>query len=124
MGTAPRFFFTGFLFILIMITGFVLSRTGRPYGTGIFTLHKLIGLAVFIFLMLSLYRWDVLTTPNGITFMVALITCLFFIGVIVTGGIISAAQSVSPLVTLLHKILPWLTVGMTAVTFYLVARQN
>jgi len=30
-------------FLIMFLSGFWLSRTGKPYGTFIFTIHKLIG---------------------------------------------------------------------------------
>ena len=48
MGPAAKFVTPGVLFILTLVFGFWLSRSGKPYHTLIFNVHKLIALAAVV----------------------------------------------------------------------------
>jgi len=48
MGPAAKFVTPGVLFILTLVFGFRLSRSGKPYHTQIFNIHKLIALAAVV----------------------------------------------------------------------------
>jgi len=43
----------GILALSLFLTGFWLNRTGKPYGTLIFTIHKAIGLRMGILLFIA-----------------------------------------------------------------------
>jgi NADH:ubiquinone oxidoreductase subunit K len=54
MGLA--FLIAGLSFIFIFISGTWLNRTGKPYSMLVITVHKLIGLAVGGYLVMTIYR--------------------------------------------------------------------
>jgi len=45
------------LFALVILSGFWLLKTGKPYRSGIFNIHKLIALASAVLIILALY-WN------------------------------------------------------------------
>jgi len=47
---------TGLFFVFVFLLGFWLSRSGKPYNSLIFNFHKLIGLAMGVFLIVTFYR--------------------------------------------------------------------
>jgi hypothetical protein len=91
----------GLSFVLIFLSGIWLSHLGKPYSTGVFTIHKLVGLA-------------------GLVEIAAIVvTVLFFIGTVVAGGLLSVDLEVPAFVQNLHQVIPVLTVLSTAGTLYL-----
>lgn len=110
----------GLSFVLIFLSGIWLSHLGKPYSTGVFTIHKLVGLAVGILLAVMVYQTHK-ATPLGLVEIAAIVvTVLFFIGAVAAGGLLSIDLELPAFVRKLHQVLPVLTVLSTAGTLYLV----
>ncbi len=109
----------GIFFVFVFLSGLVLNRKGAPYSTVILTIHKLIALAVLAFLVLSAYRRHQLLPLEGLELAVVLITVLLFVATIATGGALSMNKVMPAIVSQLHMITPFLTVGAAAVALYL-----
>jgi heme A synthase len=109
----------GLFFLLIFLSGFWLNRLGKPYPSIVLTIHKLIALAAVVFLVMTVYRMhkDAPLSPVEITAFV--VTLLFFVSNIATGGLLSIAKPIPAAVSTMHKLFPYLTVLSTAVTLYL-----
>ena len=106
-------------FLLIFASGFWLQHSGKPYGTVLFNLHKLIGLGVLIFLAVNIYRLNQRGPLSALELSLCVASGLLFLATIVSGGLVSVDQSWPAAVLLLHKILPYLTVLSTAGSLYL-----
>lgn len=119
MGT--RFFTAGVLFLIIFFFGFWLSRTGKPYNSLLLNVHKLIGLAAGILLVVTVYRVHQTDPISPVGLSAAVITVVFFLSLIVTGGLVSAGVQLPGLVSYVHKLFPYLTVLSSAVTIYLLS---
>jgi hypothetical protein len=120
MNATVRAIVAGLFFLFIFLSGIWLSRTGRPLNVGISTVHKLIGLAAGIFLLVAVtQRYRVV--PLGATEWIAIVvTGLCFLGVVVSGGLLSSEEPMPVAVLRVHQIVPVLTVLSTAATLYLV----
>jgi heme A synthase len=55
---------------------------------------------------------------------VCIVTGLFFLGAVATGGILSAAKNLPAVVQTMHKVLSLLTLLSTAGTFFLLFRRS
>lgn len=117
--TTVRVAGVGLSFVLILLSGIWLSRGGKPYGTGIFTIHKLVGLAVGVLLAVMVYQTNKATALGLSQIAAIVVTVLFFIGTVVAGGLLSIDMEVPGVVRRLHQILPALTVLSTAGTLWL-----
>jgi hypothetical protein len=117
--TELRIVGSGLFFLLIFLSGFWLSRTGKPYSTIIFTIHKLIGLAAGVFLVLTVYRIHQVAPLGPVEITAIVITVLFFAGTVTAGGLLSIDRPMPAAILTLHQITPYLTVLSTAVTLYL-----
>jgi hypothetical protein len=116
-----RLISTGLFFLFIFLSGFWLSRSGKPYPVILFNLHKLIALAAVVFLFLAVYRAQQ-TVPLGPSEITALvITGLLFAGTILAGGLLSLGKPVPEAVAWVHRLFPYLTMLSSAVTLYLAA---
>ena len=109
----------GIFFVFVLLSGLVLNRSGSPYNTAVLTIHKLIALAVLIFVMVSAYRKHQAAPLEALELAVVAITILLFVATIATGGILSTNKAMPAIVSRLHQITPFLTVAGTAVALYL-----
>ncbi|MBN2086290.1 MAG: hypothetical protein JW748_13805 [Anaerolineales bacterium] len=126
--TQLRIIGIGILFLLIFLTGFWVSRSGKPYDTFRMTVHKLIALADVVLLVLTVY-WIHKSTPIQPAVLAAVILSMaLFIAAIISGGLVSIlgtggmanlAPAARTAVSLSHKVLPYLTVLATAASLYL-----
>jgi len=119
-----RILYAVVFFLLIFLSGFWLSRSGRPYGVLLLTVHKLLSVAAMVFLIFIIVRINRSSGLSSPELIIALITGLLFIGTIATGGLLSTAKPMPDLVHHLHKITSFLTLISTAITLYLVLRTK
>ncbi|MFC1619097.1 hypothetical protein ACFL45_04045 [Candidatus Neomarinimicrobiota bacterium] len=114
----------GLFFLFIFLSGFWLSRIGKPYHTLIFNVHKFLVLAAVVFLVIILTRMNQGAKPNVAEFAVIVATALLFIAAIISGGLASLPRSMPAVLTTLHHLLPYATVLATAVIFYLMLHRT
>lgn len=119
-----RFVNTGLFFLLILASGLWLRHSGKPYSAILFNVHKLIGLAVFIFLIVNISRMNRGTPLSALELTACVASGLLFVATIVSGGLVSIDKSWPTFVPILHKLLPYLTMLSTAVSLYLLFRQK
>lgn len=112
------------VFLLIFLSGFWLSRNGSPYGTGLLTVHKLISLAVFVFLIVTMVQVNKATGLSGLEWALGIITAVFFIGTILAGGLLSTDLELPTAVLTIHHITPYLTLLLTIATLYLLLNSK
>jgi hypothetical protein len=114
-----RFVGAGLFFVVIFASGYWLSRSGKPYNVIVLTVHKLISLAAVVFLVITLIQSNRVSALSAIELIAGVITSLFFLSLIATGGLLSSDKQMPVIVLRLHQIAPYLTVLSTAVTLYL-----
>ena len=110
---------TGGFFAFIFISGFWVSRSGRPYPTGIFTVHKLIGLALGVFLIRTVMQTHQVSPLTAGQMAAIAITVILFIAAVAAGGLLSAKDGLPRAVTFLHRSMPYLIVLSTGLTLYM-----
>jgi hypothetical protein len=115
---------TGLLFLFIFISGFWLSKSGKPYNVIVLTIHKLISLAAVAFLAATIYQANQVAKLSAIELTAGVVTGLFFLGTIITGGLLSTDKPMPVVVLRMHQITPFLTVLSTAVTLYLLLNRK
>ncbi len=119
-----EFIYNGLFFLFIFISGFWVSRTGKPYGVAIFTVHKLIGLAAGIYLGVGVYRTHQAVPLGGTEIAAIVVTVVLFIGTVIAGGLLSTEEPMPTFVSLIHKISPYFIVLSTIVSLYLLQNRR
>ena len=118
----------GVLFVFVFLFGYGLSRAGKPYNSLIFTFHKLIGLAMGIFLIVAIYQSYQTAALSPIETIAIGFTVIVFIALVVAGGILSIiaaggleniSKSLRNTFSVIHKVFPYLAVLLTAAMLYL-----
>jgi hypothetical protein len=120
--TQARVAGVGLSFVLIFLSGIWLSHLGKPYSTGVFTIHKLVGLAVGVLLAVMVYQTHTATPFDPVEISAIVVTVLFFLGTVVAGGLLSIDLEVPAFVRKLHQVIPILIVLSTTGTLYLLLR--
>jgi hypothetical protein len=110
---------TAVLFLLIFLSGFWISRSGKPYPMLVFTLHKLTGLGVLIFLALKFFQSRQIAPLTTLQIGIAAFAALCFITMIVTGGLSSVDKAMPDAIRKVHQIIPYLTVASAGISLYL-----
>lgn len=113
------FIYTGLFFLFIIISGFWLRFTGKPYSMIIITIHKLIGLGAGIFLGRMVYQAYQASSLNSGQIVSVVVTVLLFIGLVATGSLMSAERDMPYFVKTIHRVLPYLTIISTGVSINL-----
>ncbi len=119
-----RFVNIGLFFLLIFASGYWLHQSGKPYGALLFNLHKLIGFGLFLLLVIRIYQLHHATPLSALELTACLIAGLFFLATIVFGGLVSIDKAWPAIVSLAHKLLPYLTVLSTTFSLYLLLRHK
>lgn len=123
----------GLFFLFTFASGFWLSRSGKPYSSLVFNLHKLIGLAAGIFLIVTMVRAGQAAALCPVEITALAVAILVFVGLVATGGLLSvfdsggltsASQAVRTAVKIVHHLFPYLAVLATAATLYLLLKRT
>jgi hypothetical protein len=110
---------TALLIALIFVSGYWLSRMGKPYSGLLLTVHKLIALGAGIYLGITVHKINQ-TDPLSLAQWTALAAMvLFFLVTVVTGGLASVEKTFPAIVARTHHIGPYLTILSSIIFFYL-----
>jgi hypothetical protein len=110
---------TVLLFLGVFVSGFWLSRFGRPFNAILLAVHKLASLAAVLLLVLTVVRVNAVAMLGAIDWVAVAASGLFLLGAIGTGGLWSVDKPTPAAVLTLHRITPFLSVLSTAVTLTL-----
>jgi hypothetical protein len=110
---------SGFFFLFTFISGFWLSRSGKPFNVIILTIHKLISLAAAVLLGIVIYRINQVAPLRTIELAAGVVTGLFFLDAVVSGGLLSIGKPMPAAILTMHRITPFLTLFSAAATLYL-----
>lgn len=114
-----RLIYAGLFLLAIFLTGFWLNRAGKPYSTALLTVHKLMGLAGGIWLVVLVYRAGQMSSLSAAAVTMTVISVILFIALLATGGVVSAMKQVPPFALLAHHLLPYLAVVSSGFTICL-----
>jgi hypothetical protein len=122
--TKMRFVGAGAFFLFIFLSGFWLSRSGKPYSALVFNIHKLIGLATGAFLVTMVYRIHQASPLNGVEITTIVVTVLIVIATVTAGGLLSIDKPMPAAISVMHKVFPYFTVLSTVITLYLLLNRK
>jgi hypothetical protein len=105
-------------FAVVLATGFWLARRGRPYGTLLLTVHKLLCVGILVFLGAIAFATDHDTALEAGVWLVVSLAAVAFVVTIASGGVVSAMESPPPIVSVLHKVAPYAALLLGAASFY------
>jgi hypothetical protein len=109
----------GGLLILVIISGVILSKLGRPLNTLVFTIHKLSAVGAIVLLVININKLAKAANIPTLHIALIVITGLFFLALIVSGAFLSFEKPAPQIVLRIHQVLPLLVVASSAISFYL-----
>lgn len=117
---------TGILFLLTLISGVIVSRSGRPLSIMLVTIHKLIAIGTVV--LLSVLFNQLYKTVDGKVFIelsLTAISAIVLLALIATGALLTREEMQLPeAVLIIHKMGPLVVMASSAVTVYLLVKGN
>ncbi len=107
------------LALITIVSGHFLNRSGAPYGGVGFNVHKFAALILAVVAVILVNRMWTVLPPDALELWTAVAAVLFFIGAVITGGLLSVEKDFPEWVNLLHRVLPMLTIIFTGLNVYL-----
>ena len=101
---------SGVLTLLLIISGVWMRKSGEPYKTGIFTIHKLAITALTVFMVLIYIQHIKLFTFEGFGLFLFIISSLVFFIAFLTGALLSFEKIASYKLKIAHRVLSWFTI--------------
>jgi hypothetical protein len=118
LDTASRFSIPGIVFVLTLVSGVWLSRSGKPLNTGIFTVHKLIALGAVVATAIQTYHALKGGEIQAILSALIVLIGLSVVALFVTGALMSANKPAYNILLFIHKVSAVLALVAGAVTIY------
>lgn len=119
MSSLSIFLVPGIVFLLTLISGLWLSRSGKPLNTAIFTIHKLVALAAVVATAIQGYHAleyiDVQPAAIALLFAVGLCVVALF----VTGALMSMNKPSYGVLLAIHRVAPLPAVIAMILAIYL-----
>ncbi|MBN2556906.1 MAG: hypothetical protein JXA97_13290 [Anaerolineales bacterium] len=109
----------GLCFLFIFLSGFWLSRSGKPYGAILFNVHKLIAVAAFVYLFITVRQVQQVTPLSPVEIAACLAAGLFFLSTVISGGLVSIEKPMPAAISTMHRLLPYFTALSAAAALYL-----
>ena len=117
--TTSKFILPIILFILTVAAGFWVSKTGKPYNTGLFTLHKLLALAALVLAGIALAKLLIATPSQTLIMVLVVLAALSVIALFATGALMSIQKTVGSAWLLIHRMASILLVGSAGSAFWM-----
>jgi hypothetical protein len=116
----------GILFLLTLISGVIVSHSGRSLSVGLVTLHKLIAVGGIILVGMAVNQ--LYKTIDGkllVEWGAIVISGILFLALIATGALLTREEMQLPeFVLKIHQVAPLLALVASSVSIYLLARGN
>lgn len=120
--TATKFVLPIILFVLTLAAGFWVSKTGKPYHTGIFTLHKLLAFAAVVLASIAIAGIMKTASAQNLVIVLIVLAGLSVIALFATGALMSIQKTVSRAWLIIHQIAPFILAGSTGAAILLLLR--
>jgi hypothetical protein len=114
----------GLFYLFIFVSGFWLGRSGKPYNGIVFNIHKLIAVLAVVFLVITMCQISQVARLSAMELTTGVVTGVFFLGAIISGGVLSISKSIPAAILTMHQITVFLTALSTAATFYLLLTRK
>ncbi|NMC78707.1 MAG: hypothetical protein GYA59_05040 [Chloroflexi bacterium] len=119
-----KFILPGILFLLTLVSGFWLSSLGKPLNTAVFTIHKLIALAVVVLTAVRIFEALKNVETHFLLLAAIGIAGLCFVALFATGALMSLEKLDYAVMRTVHQVAPFVAALAVAVAAYLLAGRT
>jgi hypothetical protein len=117
--TSSKIMYGGLGFVLALVSGIILSRSGRPLNSALFTIHKLVAVGTVILLGIGIRDLYKIVDVQALYPVIIVITGLFFLALVVSGALLSFDKMAVRPILMVHQIAPLLSLALATITVYL-----
>lgn len=116
----------GILAVLTLISGMIVSRSGRPLNIWLVTIHKLIAVGTVVLVVMAVNQ--LFKTADGkmiVTIGIMAISAVMFLALIATGAFLTREEMQLPAYVLkIHQAAPLLALASSSLTIYLLLQSK
>ncbi len=109
---------TGLFFLLILLSGLWMKKSGKPYSAIKLNIHKFISLGAVAFLIIRINQVFQGTKPESLILFLVVVSGLLVLIALISGGLVSVEQKMPAFVLPLHRVTSFLLLCSTAALFY------
>lgn len=99
--------------VVIFVSGFFLTYGGRPYGTTLLNIHKLVALAAIVVIGIAAYQSNHTQALSSAQWTFLVLAAALLVTLFATGGVVSAKRDGPRWVLWLHRLAPYPAVLFT-----------
>ena len=114
----------GLLFLLMILSGIWLTKTGKPYNPVLFNVHKILSLAAVVLAGIQAYALFRQVDTGSLEATLLILAAALFLVLIVSGGLLNEDFRIHDLLRIVHRITPVLAIAITGVLFYLFLKKG
>lgn len=114
----------GGLLLLVIISGIILSKLGRPLNTPVFTIHKLSAVGAIVLLVININKLAKAGNIPALNIALIVITGVLFLGLFVSGAFLSFEKPAPQIFLRVHQILPLLALASSSISYYLLVSSE
>ena len=109
--TTSKFVLPIILFVLTVAAGFWVTKTGKPYNIGVFTLHKLLALAAVVLAAIVIVKLLKIAPAQPMIIALIVVAAISVITLFATGALMSVQTTVGSAWLLIHRVAPFVLAG-------------
>ena len=102
-----RILFSIVLFVLTLVSGFIVAITDNPYNIVFFTIHKLFALVTTIVTGIAIYQMQKGIGLKPVVVFLVVVSVLFVIALFSSGAMLSIQKTPASAVLIVHLLSPW-----------------
>ncbi len=119
MNSTVKTITAGVLLAAVIVNGFILSNAGKPYSTGLFTIHKLTAAAAVVFIIIISIALLKTGDNRALYLILAAFFVLSFAGLAASGAVMSIKDSAAAIFLTLHRIAPVIFILSAGILLYM-----
>ncbi|HEY3316850.1 MAG TPA: hypothetical protein VGK50_00285 [Coriobacteriia bacterium] len=104
--------------VVVMTSGFWLTRAGRPYSIALTTVHKLAALVAIVVIAVMLYQANRVAPLSALELIVVGSAAASVVTAFASGGVVSASETAPLWTSWIHRTVPYLAVVLSAASGY------
>jgi hypothetical protein len=112
------------LLVIIIVFGFVIHKTGRPFNTLLFTIHKLAALALIVYGIFSNMKVYKYNTIGGFAGIILLLITISLVALFISGAILSIQKQSGKIILYCHILFTFLSVICYGIFLFLLSVQK
>jgi hypothetical protein len=110
---------SGIGFLLILVSGIWLSKLGKPYGTLVFNMHKLVAMGFIVLTFITSRNMFKEINISSFMWILIVLAAISVITILLSGGILSQKEQITGSLVIIHKISSALLLISLSGGFYL-----